>query len=201
MTLSPALFSSKQEDYQTPKWLYDKLNKIFSFNLDPCTSRDNPLGTKYFFTKQIDGLAQSWDLKSIYINPPYGRDIRKWLSKAYNSLQLNPDQVIVMLLPARTDTKWFHQYIYKQPNVEVRFLKGRLRFENTQSSAPFPSMVVILASPLFHSVKIQQCKTSLTLSATKRVPPKANKKRYKEIQTNMSMKKKTMMAANIAVNL
>ena len=106
MTISKVLYSSKQEEYQTPKWLYDRLDSEFHFNLDPCTSHDNPLGTKYFFTKQIDGLAQSWDfVKSIYINPPYGRDIRKWLSKAYTSLQLNPDQVIVMLLPARTDTK------------------------------------------------------------------------------------------------
>jgi phage N-6-adenine-methyltransferase len=113
MTLSPALFSSKQEDYQTPRWLYDKLSKIFCFDLDPCTSPDNPLGTKYFFTRQIDGLTQSWDfVKSIYINPPYGRDIRKWLSKAYTSIQLNPDQVIVVLLPARTDTRWFHDYVY-----------------------------------------------------------------------------------------
>jgi hypothetical protein len=76
MTIGKVLYSSKQEDYQTPKWLYDLLNKIFYLDLDACTSSDNPLGTKYFFTKQIEGMAQSWGfVKSIYINPPYGRDI------------------------------------------------------------------------------------------------------------------------------
>jgi phage N-6-adenine-methyltransferase len=147
MTISKVLYSSKQEDYQTPKWLYDKLNEEFHFDLDPCTSPDNPLGTKYFMTKQIDGLAASWHFaKSVYINPPYNREIAKWLSKVSSSLKSKPDQTVVMLLLSRTGTKWFHQYIYEQPNVRVRLLKGRLKFENTLYPAPFDSMVVIFSS-------------------------------------------------------
>jgi hypothetical protein len=87
-------------------------------------------------------------------------------------VQLNPNQIIVMLLPSRTDVKWFHDYVYHKPNVETIFLKGRLLFENTPYPAPFPSMVVILASLSFHSVKIQQCKSALTLSNT--ISPAAN---------------------------
>jgi hypothetical protein len=82
-----------------------------------------------------------------------------------------------MLLPARTDTKWFHDYVYYKPDIETIFLKGRLFFESTPYPVPFPSMVVILASPLFHSVKIQQCKSALALSAIKQFQSNANNMR------------------------
>ena len=90
------------------------------------------------YTKLEDGLIQNWDNEIVFCNPPYGRQISKWVEKAYNSSALT-----VMLLPARTDTKWFHKWIYKKDSVKVEFLKGRLKFSNSKNFAPFPSMIVI----------------------------------------------------------
>jgi phage N-6-adenine-methyltransferase len=141
-----ALFSFKSSEYQTPKWLYDQLNREFHFELDPCTTADNPLGTKYFCYKQEgleDGLIIPWNV-STYVNPPYGKEIDKWVKKAYDDSK-KYGRPIVMLLPVRTDTKWFHAYIYRKPNVEIRFIRGRLRFGGASqiNTAPFPSMVVV----------------------------------------------------------
>lgn len=99
-------------------------------------------------TKQTNGLLQSWDFaKSIFINPPYGREVRKWVAKTYESQRSNPEQTIVMLIASRTGTLWFHKYIYhnnsRLVNPEVRFLAGRIKFKGTKDCAPFDSMVVI----------------------------------------------------------
>jgi site-specific DNA-methyltransferase (adenine-specific) len=91
----------------------------------------------------MDGLKQDWGFaKSIFINPPF-KTVDKWVQKASESVASNSGQVIVMLIAARTDTQRFHRYIYNKPNVKTRFLKGRIKFEGTKNSAPFPSMVVI----------------------------------------------------------
>jgi phage N-6-adenine-methyltransferase len=142
-----ALFSYTTEEYITPKWLYDQLNEEFHFELDPCTTEDNPLHTLHYCTKDMDGLSKDWRMfSSVYVNPPYGRDVIKWVKKAYYSTDCG-GTVVVMLLPARTDTKWFHDYIYKQSDVEIRFLRGRLKFgmsrDHGSNTAPFPSMIVI----------------------------------------------------------
>jgi len=142
-----ALFSYKTGEYITPKWLFDQLNEEFHFELDPCTTTDNPLGTKYFCTKNggEDGLEMEWNVNT-FVNPPYGsRHIVNWVRKAHHDSD-KYGITVVMLLPARTDTKWFHDYIYRKPNVEIRFIRGRLRFGGGASqinTAPFPSMVVI----------------------------------------------------------
>lgn len=130
MTISKAIFSSTSAEYKTPKYLFNQLNNEFHFDLDPCTTEDNPLGTKYFMTRQTNGLLQSWNFaKAVFINPPYNREVGKWVKKAYESVGSNPEQIIVMLIAARTDTKFFHDYIYaanpRINNPEVRFLKGR----------------------------------------------------------------------------
>lgn len=118
-------FSSKTDKWSTPKDFYDTLNAEFHFDFDPCPV--NPT---------FDGLSVAWGGCN-YMNPPYGREIGKWVKRASE----NP--MTVCLLPARTDTRWFHDYIYNKPNVEIRLLKGRLKFGNAVNSAPFPSMVVI----------------------------------------------------------
>lgn len=133
-------FSSKTNEWATPKDLFARLNDEFKFTLDPCATPENAKCAK-FFTKEDDGLKQSWEGERVFCNPPYGREIGKWVEKAHQSRTLT--QVIVMLIPARTDTKYFHQYIYGKENVEVRFLKGRLKFGEATNSAPFPSMLVI----------------------------------------------------------
>lgn len=131
------MFSSKTDLWETPQWLYDKLNNEFHFNLDVCATPENAKCAAYY-TPEMDGLSQPW-YGCCWCNPPYGRELYKWVSKARSTA--NSGNVVVMLLPARTDTRWFHEYVYKQ--AEVRFLKGRLKFGGCQNSAPFPSMVVI----------------------------------------------------------
>ena len=131
-------FSSKTNEWATPQDFFDILNKEFKFNLDPCATKENAK-CKKFYTEQDDGLKQTWDKFRVFCNPPYGREIGKWVKKGSEAM----GGVVVMLLPARTDTRYFHQYIYKKRGVEIRFLKGRLKFGGSKMSAPFPSMVVI----------------------------------------------------------
>jgi phage N-6-adenine-methyltransferase len=134
------LFSHKSDNYITPKWLIDELKQEFDIKLDACTTPDNPMNTKWFITPPTDGLKYPW-LTWTYCNPPYSQ-VEQWASKAYNE-NIFHSKKSIMLLPVRTDTKWFHDYIYNKNNVEIRFLKGRLKFQGTNNSAPFPSMLVI----------------------------------------------------------
>lgn len=134
------MFSSQTDQWSTPQWFFDELNKEFDFQCDVCALPENAK-CEYYFTPQIDGLRIAWAGRC-WCNPPYGRIIGKWVKKAYEEV-MRGVPLVVMLIPARTDTKWFHDYIYKKPNVEIRFLKGRLKFGDSKNSAPFPSMVVI----------------------------------------------------------
>ena len=135
------MFSSKTDQWATPQDFFDILDKEFSFTLDPCADETNHKCNRYF-TKEIDGLSQAWSGETVFCNPPYGRDIKKWVKKSRDEAQ-KPNTTVVMLIPARTDTQYFHDYIYQKPNVEVRFIKGRLKFGDSNNSAPFPSMVVV----------------------------------------------------------
>lgn len=132
------MFSSQTDNWATPQWLFDELDKEFHFTLDPCASKDNAKCEK-FYTKEDNGLNQNWG-GVIFCNPPYGREIGKWVAKCAEEAK-KPDTICVMLIPARTDTKWFHEYIYHK--AEIRFLKGRLKFGDSSNSAPFPSMIVV----------------------------------------------------------
>jgi DNA N-6-adenine-methyltransferase (Dam). len=133
------MFSSKKDNWETPRDFYNKLNQEFNFMLDPCADESNHKCDKYF-TKEQDGLSQSWGGNIVFCNPPYGREIGNWVEKARAEAE-KAGTMIVMLLPARTDTRWFHDHIYGR--VEIRFVKGRLKFGDSKNSAPFPSMVVI----------------------------------------------------------
>ena len=134
--INKALFTSESEEWSTPQAFFDILNKEFRFSLDPCAIKKNAK-CKKFYTKKQDGLKKSWDNEIVFCNPPYGRNIGLWVKKASEA----QGGVVVMLLPARTDTRYFHDYIYKKS--EIRFIKGRLKFGNATNSAPFPSMVVV----------------------------------------------------------
>lgn len=131
-----ALYSSASDEWATPKDFYDRLNERFNFDLDPCATDDNHKCAIYY-TEAENGLMQSWSGNRVFCNPPYS-DIKSWVAKAASERAL-----VVMLIPARTDTRWFHEHIYKKPNVEIEFIKGRLKFGNSKNSAPFPSMLVI----------------------------------------------------------
>ena len=135
------MFSSKTDQWATPQDFFDILDREFSFTLDPCADETNHKCNRYF-TQEIDGLSQDWGGETVFCNPPYGRDIKKWVKKSRDEAQ-KPNTTVVMLIPARTDTQYFHDYIYQKPNVEVRFIKGRLKFGDSNNSAPFPSMVVV----------------------------------------------------------
>ena len=137
MPISESLYSSKTDMWETPQDLFDELDKEFHFDLDVCATQENAKCNRYY-TPEQDGLSKPWD-GTCWCNPPYGRGIGQWVRRAL--FASFGGATVVMLLPARTDTKWFHDYIYKR--AEIRFLKGRLKFGNSKNSAPFPSMVVI----------------------------------------------------------
>ena len=134
------MFSSETDLWSTPQDFFDELNAEFHFTLDPCATRENAKCAR-FFTVEYDGLKQDWQGETVFCNPPYGREIGKWVKKCYKEAQ-KPDTIVVMLIPARTDTAWFHDYIYHKAK-EIRFIRGRLKFGDAKNSAPFPSMVVV----------------------------------------------------------
>lgn len=139
--MNDVMFSSKTDLWETPRDFFDALNEEFRFTLDACALPENAKCDR-FFTPTQDGLGQEWNGR-VWCNPPYGRKISEWVVKGYNSVNSGTAELCVMLLPARTDTRWFHDYIYH--NAEIRFVKGRLKFSGSKNSAPFPSMVVVFA--------------------------------------------------------
>ena len=131
-------YSSETNEWATPRNVFDELNDEFNFKLDPCATKENAKTDK-FFTIEDDGLSQEWT-ETTFMNPPYGREIKKWVKKAYDeSLK---GTVVVCLIPARTDTSYWHDYIFEKA-CEVRFVKGRIKFGDSNQGAPFPSAVVI----------------------------------------------------------
>lgn len=142
------MFSSKSDEWETPQDLFDKLNAEFSFTLDVCATPENAKCSA-FYTEDDDGLKQDWQ-GNCWMNPPYGREIGKWIEKAAWAAKTTAN-LVVCLLPARTDTRWWHKWIWdteqQKPytGVKVRFIKGRLKFGGCSNSAPFPSAIVIFA--------------------------------------------------------
>lgn len=137
--VSKALFSSETNEWATPQALFDKLDKEFNFTLDPCSTHENHKCKKYF-TIEDDGLKQDWSNNIVFMNPPYSREIKFWMEKAYSeSLK---GAIVVCLIPARTDTKYWHDWIFNKA-AEIRFIKGRVKFGDGTGSAPFPSALIV----------------------------------------------------------
>lgn len=136
------MFSSKTAEWTTPQAFYDRLNQEFNFTLDPCCT-DETAKCSTYYTEADDGLAQPWAGHSVFMNPPYGRSIKDWIRKAYEESR-KPNTVVVALIPARTDTRYWHDYCMEAS--EIRFIKGRLKFGESNNSAPFPSAVVVFGS-------------------------------------------------------
>lgn len=123
--------------WTTPSWLFDALNKEFGFTLDPCADEMNAQ-CEHFYTIHDNGLLRDWGTESVFMNPPYS-ECEAWMRKAYGSAQ--DGATVVCLVPARTGTKWWHQFAMKG---EVRFLRGRLQFGGDEMGfAPFPSAVIV----------------------------------------------------------
>lgn len=131
------MFSHKSNMWETPQAFFDELNAEFHFELDVCATAENAKCPVYY-TPEVDGLSQPWRGRC-WCNPPYGRDVGRWVSKAAESA--DNGALVVMLLPARTDTRWFHDYILGK--AEVRFVRGRLKFGSGGGNAPFPSIVAV----------------------------------------------------------
>jgi phage N-6-adenine methyltransferase len=122
---------------ETPPELFDPLNEEFHFTLDVCATAQNAKCTR-FFTPEEDGLKQKWT-GVCWMNPPYGREVKAWMKKAYEeSLR---GATVVCLVPSRTDTFWWHEYAMKAD--EIRYVRGRVRFIGAESTAPFPSSLII----------------------------------------------------------
>lgn len=143
--LNEGLFTSKTDEWATPQNFYDTLNEEFNFTCDVCATHENAKHANYY-TRTEDGLSQAW-VGTCYMNPPYGRQIKQWVKKAYESTLAGA--TVVCLLPARTDTAWWHDYC--QQAAEIRFIRGRLKFGQAKNSAPFPSVIVV-----FRAVQPQQ---------------------------------------------
>ena len=135
-----AIGTNRSEEWETPQELFDALSEEFGgFDLDPCATAQNAKCEKFFSIKE-NGLMQDWTpYKKIFMNPPYGRGVGDWIRKAYETSLSG--SIIVCLLFVRTDTAWFHDWVYGK--AEIRFIRGRLKFGKSKQSAPFPSMLVI----------------------------------------------------------
>ena len=134
------MFSSKSNEWATPVRLFADLDAEFHFDLDPCATPENAK-CRDFYSIDNDGLTKNWGGRRVFCNPPYGREIGAWVRKCSDEAK-KPGTLVVMLIPARTDTAYFHDYIYGKAR-EIRFLRGRLRFNDGKSPAPFPSMIVV----------------------------------------------------------
>lgn len=132
------LFSNKSDEWTTPDDIFQSLDEEFGFDLDPCSTEENHK-CKQYYTKETDGLTKSWGGCRVFCNPPYSQ-IDKWVEKAYREGQKD-NTTVVLLIPSRTDTRYFHNFIYHR--AEIRFVKGRLKFGDAKYNAPFPCMVVI----------------------------------------------------------
>ena len=149
MSINKEMFISNSQEWETPQDLFDRYNHMYRFTLDLCATPDNAKCERYF-TKKENALIKSWFYEICWMNPPYGREIGRWVQKAYDSvyhgLNWEMSATIVMLLPARTDTKWFQDYVLKAQrlyNAHIHFIKGRLKFVGAKHPAPFPSVVVV----------------------------------------------------------
>lgn len=137
-----AAFTSLRDDWETPGWLFDSIDSIWHFDLDPASNGHNQKCARHFTAKD-DGLKQDWGGYRVFLNPPYGRVIGDWMRKAVEESK-KPGTVVVCLVPARTDTRWWWDNVVPHA-AEVAFIKGRLRFcidGEEQSAAPFPSALV-----------------------------------------------------------
>ena len=136
MSINSGLMTSTTDLWSTPQDFFDAYNDVYHFDVDVCATNENALCAK-FYSPEEDGLSKEWN-DVCWMNPPYGREIGKWMKKAYESSLHGA--TVVCLVPARTDTAWWHEYAMKG---EITFIRGRLKFGGSKNSAPFPSAVVI----------------------------------------------------------
>ncbi len=138
------LFKSSPGIHSTPMSLFNELNEEFHFTLDPCATAETAKCYRYYAPEK-DGLSMPW-FGRVFVNPPYGPAIRKWIQKAWDEILVGRAEVVVMLLPSRTDTRWWHSWVLSFAS-EIRFVRGRVRFGGAKAGAPFPSCIVVFRRP------------------------------------------------------
>ena len=163
MSAESVLYSSATDEWPTPRAFFAKLNRRYRFTLDPCATPDNAT-CPLFFTKEEDGLKQDWGTHRVFCNPPYGRAIGAWVRKCFEASQSGA--LVALLVPARTDTRWFHDWI--QGKAEIEFIRSRLRFGDAESGAPFPSMLAVY-SPSRTAVACARCGRAFVARSDARV--------------------------------
>lgn len=145
------MFSSASNEWATPQHFFDKLNRLYGpFTLDAAASADNYKVSNHY-TLDDNALDQDWSNNTVFLNPPYGRGIKDWVRKAHLESQKD-NTTIVMLIPARTDTAYWHDYVMKAD--QILFVRGRLKFGDETNSAPFPSAVVVFRKSQFNAPRI-----------------------------------------------
>jgi phage N-6-adenine-methyltransferase len=147
--LTSGLFTSRTEEWETPRYVFESLDAEFHFQVDVCATSENAK-CKVYFDKQVDGLEREWSPFRCWMNPPYGKNISKWMKKAYEESQRGA--LVVCLVPCRTDTRWWHDWAMKA--AEIRLVSGRISFGDKKQSAPFPSCVVIYFPELENPYKM-----------------------------------------------
>jgi site-specific DNA-methyltransferase (adenine-specific) len=160
MGLNKSLFSSDRMDWPTPKFLFRALDAEFHFTLDACASKRNAK-CKKFFTIKDNGLSKKWR-GNVWVNPPYGREISKWVKKARRQVRKGYADVVVCLVPVRTDSMWWHENCMRAS--EVRLLDQRLEFEGSTNKAPFPTALIIFrrghkGGPRLTALKVRPLRT------------------------------------------
>lgn len=134
--MNPVHFSAESQVWRTPMHVFAPLHAAYGFTVDVCALPENAMLTRYF-TPETDGLAQPWHGERVWCNPPYGRGMERWIAK----LASGAAELAVGFIPARTDTRWFHDHVLGK--AQITFLKGRVKFEGAPYNAPFPSMICV----------------------------------------------------------
>ena len=168
--LQKAMISSKTNEWETPQDLFDELNKEFSFTLDPCATDKNAKCSKYY-TKKENGLNQSWNEEVVFMNPPYGGSTGLWIKKACE--ESKQGAIVVCLIVSSTDRSYWHDYIFPYAS-EIRFLRGRIKFGDAKSTAPFASAIIIFKGTKTKITYYRKSITQRIVSATKMIQLKLN---------------------------
>jgi len=145
MSLIKPMVSSKSNEWNTPQWFFDMLNDEFSFTLDPCSNNGNAKCDKHY-TIAEDGLLYDWSRDIVFMNPPYGGHTRDWIKKALD--ESKKGAIVVCLIVSSTDRSYWHDYIFPYAS-QIRFIRGRLKFSDAESTAPFASAVVIFSNIVY----------------------------------------------------
>ncbi|MFZ4776694.1 MAG: DNA N-6-adenine-methyltransferase [Terrimicrobiaceae bacterium] len=153
------MHSSRKVEWSTPDWLFEALDKLFKFSLDPCSTEDNAK-CKLHYTADDDGLLFSWAGHTVWLNPPYGPTIGEWMENAVSEAQ-NAGTTVVCLIPSRTGAAWFQKSVLNAPKKLIFFFRGRLCFGNGKNPAAFDSVLVVYPGKGVKTPTVEEIRASI----------------------------------------